>query len=91
MHPTATKCIQWAAILFVVGAVLVVVGPSVFVWVAELAGANAAAGVGFIDVALTLVRWTTIPTGASLIGAAIVINTLSPERPRAEENRDGDT
>ena len=31
-----------------------------------------------VDVIITTVRWVTLPLGASLVGAAVVIQTLAP-------------
>ncbi|HZL02833.1 MAG TPA: hypothetical protein VFC48_06880 [Cellulomonas sp.] len=83
MHPTAKKCVQWSVALLVLGAALVVFVPRIFVRIFDLAGANAALGVDIVDVTLTLVRWTTIPVGASLIGAAVVIQALAPREDRS--------
>ena len=82
MHPTARKCVRWATGLFVVGAVLIVFGPHLF---AAIAGRvpNEGAVLGAVDVTVTLVRWTLMPLGASLVGAAVVIQTLAP-RTRTE-------
>lgn len=78
MHPTAKKCLQWAVVLFIVGVVVLVYGTDVYVRLAEVAGANADAGLHVVDILLTLVRSTAFPLGAALIGAAIVIQTLAP-------------
>lgn len=85
MHPTARRCIGWAVALITAGAVLLVFVPQIYVAIANLAGANAEAGVALVDVVLTIVRWTMIPVGASLIGAAVVIQTLAPQEDRSEQ------
>lgn len=80
MHPTARTCIGWAAALVVLGAVVVAVGPRLLV-AASQAGTPSAAGVVVLDVVLTLVRGAVFPLGAALVGAAVVIQTLTTEQP----------
>jgi hypothetical protein len=78
VHSTAKKCVQWAVALFVSGAILLVSGPDLYVGLARVAGANAEAGLGVVNILLALLRSTAFPLGAVLIGAAIVIQTLAP-------------
>ena len=70
MHSTAKKCVQWAVALFVSGAILLVYGTDLYLGLAGVAGANAEAGLGVVNILLTLVRSTAFPIGAVLIGAA---------------------
>lgn len=91
MHPTARRCVQWAVGLLVVGAVLVAYGPDLYGAVVGVAGANAEVGLGVLHVVLTLVRSVAFPLGAALIGAAIVIQVLAPDRgPGSTQIRDRD-
>ncbi len=85
MHSTAKKCVQWAVALLISGAVVLVYGTDLYVGLADLAGANAAAGLDVVNILLTLVRSTAFPMGAVLIGAAIVIQTLAP-RDRSDDH-----
>lgn len=86
MHPAAKKCIQWSIGLFVVGSVLLVYIPEIFLVISKRAGANAAIGLDFMDVTLELVRWTFMPVGASLVGAAVVIQALTSEAKRRADD-----
>ena len=85
MHATAKKCVQWSIALFLVGALLIVFGPQIFKQISDLAGANAAVGLDLVDVTLTLVRSTSMPVGAALIGAAVVIQVLAPSDVQSDE------
>ncbi len=85
MHPVAVTCVKWAVGLFVVGALAMAFGTEVFFRIADYAGANAEAGVRLMDLLITLVRWTTMPLGASLVGAAVVIQTLAPHVREVED------
>jgi hypothetical protein len=78
MNATSRKCIKWAVVLILLGAVLQVVGPQIFVAAAASLGPNASVGLGIVDVFVTIVRWTLIPMGSALVGAAIVIQALAP-------------
>lgn len=78
MHSTAKKCVEWAVALFIAGALLLVYGTDLYAGLADVAGANAQAGLDVVNILLTLIRSTAFPLGAVLIGAAIVIRTLSP-------------
>ena len=80
MHPTARTCIGWAVALVVLGAVVVTIAPRLLVS-ASAAGSPGAAGVAVLDVVLTLVRGAVFPLGAALVGAAVVIQTLTTEQP----------
>ncbi len=85
MHPVAKRCVQWSIGLIVSGALLIVFVPRIFAAIAVQLGETAESAVTLTDVVLTLVRWTSIPVGASLIGAAVVIATLAPNRSRHDE------
>ena len=76
MNPAAKKCIQWAIGLWVVGAVLVVYMPDIYMAIADRAGTNAEAGLEVVNVALTLAHATLMPLGAALVGAAVVIQVM---------------
>jgi hypothetical protein len=80
VHPTAKRCIAWAVGCLLGGAVLLAYGPNVYASVARVAGANAEAGLGLLNLALTLVDNLLFPLGAVLIGAAVVIQTLGGDR-----------
>jgi hypothetical protein len=78
VHPTARKCVQWAVVSAVVGAVLLVHGAEMLVALAELAGANAETGLAVVTVVLTLVSSLVFPMAAALVGAAVVVQALAP-------------
>ncbi len=78
MHPVAVKCIKWAVGLFVLGALTSVYGSDVLYRLSNYAGVNANAGFSVIRVVISLMQWTLMPLGASLVGAAVVIQTLAP-------------
>lgn len=82
MHSAARKCIVWAAALIAFGTALTVFVPN---WIAALALSagseqNAVAIYDSVTFILRLVQDVTIPVGAALIGAAIVINAILPSR-----------
>lgn len=77
MHPTVTRCVQWAAGLWVLGALVLIYGSPAYLWFTELMGANAEVGLGLVNIVLTVVRSAIFPMGAVLIGAAVVIQTLT--------------
>lgn len=76
MHPTAKRCIEWAVVLLILGAILLVYGTDAYVGLTKLAGANADVGLDAVNIILTLVRSALFPMGAVLIGVAIVIQTM---------------
>lgn len=84
MHPTAKTCVGWAVGLFVVGTILLVWLPDLYLAVADRAGANAQVGLDVVLTVLDLVQRVAFPLGASLVGAAVVIQTLAPARLGAE-------
>ncbi|SDB84858.1 hypothetical protein SAMN05216410_0425 [Sanguibacter gelidistatuariae] len=86
MNPAAKKCIRWSIGLFVVGALLLVYLPDIYMAINNRTGPNAELGLGFLTVALTLVQWTLMPVGASLIGAAVVIQVLAGETKHPAED-----
>ncbi len=78
MHPVAVKCIKWAVGLFLVGVLTSIYGPDMLYRLSTYAGVNASPGLAVMSVVIGLMRWTLMPLGASLVGAAVVIQTLSP-------------
>lgn len=88
MHPVAAKCIRWAVVLFVVGGALIAFAPDLMTALSRAAGANAAAGLRLADLFLTTARWTLNPLAGALIGAAVVVQTLSTEARRDDHDDD---
>jgi hypothetical protein len=86
MHPVAVTCIRWAVGLLILGSLATAFGQELFVRIADYAGANAAPGVWTVNVIITTLRWVTLPLGASLVGAAVVIQTLAPHVSGVEGN-----
>lgn len=78
MHPVAVKCIKWAVGLFVFGGLTSAYGSDVLVRLSEYTGATAIIGFSFMNVVIGILRWTLMPLGGALVGAAIVIQTLAP-------------
>jgi len=78
MHPVAVKCIKWAVGLFIFGGLTAAYGGNFLVWLSEYTGATAIIGFSFMNVVIGILRWTLMPLGASLVGAAVVIQTLAP-------------
>ena len=79
MHPIAKRCVQWAIGLLVLGAVVLIYGAQAYSWLSDVAGANADTGLDAVNIILTIVRSTTFPLGAVLIGAAIVVHALADD------------
>jgi len=80
VHQTAKRCVQWAVGLWVLGAVVVIYGTQAYVALAEAVGSGAEAGLDALNVVLTIARSALFPTGAVLIGAAVVIQTLGGDQ-----------
>lgn len=85
MHPTAKKCVIWAVCLFVLGALALAWTTDLYMLIADRMGPNAEVGVAVLTTVLQGVRWSLFPTGAALIGAAVVIQALSRDRATVEE------
>ena len=83
MHPTAKSCITWAVGLFVVGTILVVWLPDLYMAVANRAGVTAQIGLDVLITVLDLVQRVAFPLGAALVGAAVVVQTLAPSPSQA--------
>ena len=76
MHPTARRCVWAAAVLWVAGAALVGFAPTLYDLADGWLGEAVNIVVGFFQEAL-------VPTGAVLVGAAVVIQALRGTRPSA--------
>jgi len=85
MHPTAKKCVIWAVCLIVVGALALAWTTDLYMLIADRMGPNAEVGLAVLTTVLQGVRWSLFPTGAALIGAAVVIQALSTSR-RADDD-----
>jgi multisubunit Na+/H+ antiporter MnhG subunit len=80
LHPVAKKCVAYGVLLLVVGAVLIIYIPDLYNAIANTAGSNAQAGLDVVNVVLQVIRSGFMPVGAALIGAAVVIQTLSNDK-----------
>jgi hypothetical protein len=78
MHPVAVKCIKWAVGLFVFGGLTSAYGSEFLVWLSDYTGPNSIIGFSFMNVVIGILRWTLMPVGGALVGAAVVIQTLAP-------------
>lgn len=85
MHPVAVKCITWAVGLFVLGGLTSAYGAEALWRLSDYAGANATAGLVVLNVVISIMRWTLMPLAGSLVGAAVVIQTLAPQLAKVEE------
>ena len=74
MHPTARKCVVAAAALWVAGASLVGVAPSLYGLASGWLG-------GMLDIVVGFLQEALVPTGAVLVGAAVVVQALRGTRP----------
>ncbi|MCL2091643.1 MAG: hypothetical protein FWH11_10695 [Micrococcales bacterium] len=74
MHPTARRCLWAAVVLWVAGAALVGFAPTLYDLADGWLGGALSIAVGFLQEAL-------VPTGAVLLGAAVVIQALRGTRP----------
>ncbi|WP_225220726.1 hypothetical protein [Oerskovia merdavium] len=72
-------------ILIALGAFMMVFVPDIVAAMSEWWGLNAAAGVVVVNYVLTAARWTMYPTAASLIGAAVIIETFKESLGRSSE------
>ncbi|PWF26997.1 hypothetical protein [Ancrocorticia populi] len=86
MHPVGKRCIYWAIGLFIVGALAIVFVPDIVFAITNYLGVNGSAGVYPVEVILTIIRWAAFPTGAALIGAAVVIQVLAPRSDEESED-----
>ena len=73
MHPTARRCVWGAVVLWIAGASLVGVAPTLYDLADGWLGGAVGIAVGFLQEAL-------VPTGAVLLGAAVVVQALSGTR-----------
>ncbi len=74
MHPTARRCVWAAVLLWVAGAALVGLAPTLYGLADGWLGGAVEIAVGFLQEAL-------VPTGAALVGAAVVVQALRGARP----------
>ena len=86
MHPVAKKCVVYGVLLLVIGAVLIIYIPDVYNAIANAAGSNAQAGLDVVNIVLQMIRSGIMPVGAALIGAAVVIQTLSSDKHTEEDH-----
>jgi len=85
VHPVAVKCIKWAVGLFILGGLTSAYGAELLWRLSDYAGVNATAGLTVMNVVISILRWTLMPLAGSLVGAAVVIQTLAPQLTKVEE------
>jgi len=85
VHPVAVKCIKWAVGLFILGGLTSAYGSELLWRLSDYAGVNATAGMTVVNVVIGIMRWTLMPLAGSLVGAAVVIQTLAPQLAKVEE------
>ena len=76
---TAKKLLTYGVAGVVLGTLLAAYGVDIFAWLSNRAGTNAEAGLAAVSLVITLLRGVLVPVGAAFIGAALVINALSPD------------
>ena len=86
MHPVAVKCMKWAVGLFIFGGLTAAYGIDALVWLSEYTGATAIAGFWFVNLLIGILRWTLMPLAGSLVGAAVVIQTLAPHMSQVDDD-----
>lgn len=59
-----------------------VYSPDIYQAAADAIGTEDDVVVNLVDITLTLLRWATLPLGASLIAAAVIVQTLVGEAGR---------
>ena len=79
INRTAKKLLTYGVVGVVLGTLLAAYGVDVFAWLSNRAGSNAEAGLATVSLVITLLRGVMVPVGAAFIGAALVINALSPD------------
>ena len=98
MHPAAKRCITWAIILILIGAITYFGAPYLPLLRSGRAGLDLSDGTSgynvvlnarLQDLALFLGQWCATAVGASLIGAAVVIQVLAP-KPSPDDDEDMD-
>src|SRR5690625_3587910 len=85
MHPPAKTRVIWAGFRIVGGALALAWTTDLYMLIADRIGPNAEVGLAVLTTVLQGVRWSLFPTGAALIGAAVVIQALSTNR-RADDD-----
>jgi len=78
MSEISKKILTYGIAGVIIGTLIGAYGTSFFVWLSELAGSNAEAGLSAVSLVITLLRGVLVPVGAALIGAAVVIHALAP-------------
>lgn len=68
---------KWSVGLLVIGSILTLYIPDLFFKFQDAVGPNAEIGVRLVEIILQVIRETVMPIGASLAGAAVVIQVLA--------------
>lgn len=76
MDTIARRCVTWAVVCFVVGAVLITWFPSLINWLSSGLMRNENAIFTLTEIVLAVVRWTAFPVGGALVASAVVISWL---------------
>ncbi|WP_062201509.1 hypothetical protein [Demequina salsinemoris] len=79
MHPVAKRCLWWAAGLVAVGALFIAFGANIVYGFSEFAGVNAQLAVYPFAFLAQVITSFAMPLAATLVGAAIVIQTVAPK------------
>lgn len=87
MNKTARKCIWSAAGCFAAAALFMVLYPAVFRALGFDRPPENTFAVETAQVLATMIQWSLFPTGAALIGAAVVINWLTSNASIAKNHK----
>ncbi|MCL2467165.1 MAG: hypothetical protein FWF02_04360 [Micrococcales bacterium] len=82
MHPTARRCVWGTVVLWVAGAAIIGLAPTLYDWESDWESGWAT---GAWDILVGFLQDVLVPTGAALLGAAIVIQVLRGTRPSATD------
>ncbi|HCX85443.1 MAG TPA: hypothetical protein DHV14_10005 [Micrococcales bacterium] len=79
MSARATKLISAGVLLCLVGGVLIAYSGRFIFWVSGLAGSDPAGVVSLLGGVTSVLQWTVMPLGASLVAVGIGVETLRRE------------
>src|SRR5690625_6296261 len=79
MNRTAKKLLTYGVAGVVLGTLLAAYGVDIFVWLSNLEGSNAEAGLAAVSIVITLLRGVIVPMGDALFGASLVINVVTQD------------
>ena len=91
MTETAKKCLTWGIVLMIVGSAIDYLPSLLAAHMTVLYGTPGYLAYSVLMSVTMLIRTAAVAVGAALIGAAIVINVLSPKPSAAENSTDDES